>query len=383
MGGVQHSTLLLSEQLLSTKKAIVNILFPGEGKFSQICKKKNIPYDIYNSIKQSSISLTLFNEKVKILNPVAITKNVICMVYNSYFIRKKIYILKPDVIISKGLLNHITSGLSCIGLKMPLIWHLQDLISGKYFGFLRFIFKVLGSFLSSKIICDGKIIISSLSKNHNKKYVFLPNGVDVESFKRNRSAGKILRKELNIPSESYLITNVARITKWKGQIHLLNAFVEYSKINLNSYLLLVGSPLFTNDNYYKSLLNIIRKNHIEDRVILPGYRDDINNVLSASDLFLYSSIEKDTLPLSLLSAMSSSLPVAISKIDSLIDIFELMPDIDRFDFSAEDEIVNIIQKYEKKENRILSGKKNYLISKENFDISKHTKAFLNIIKNTN
>ena len=285
------------------------------------------------------------------------------------------------MIITKGLLNHITSGISCIGLKTPLIWHLQDLISGKYFGSLKFIFNVLGSFLPSKIVCDGRLIISSLKKKQDSKYIFLSNGVDVESFKRSPTKGKLLRRELNIPLESYLITNIARITHWKGQIHLLNAFVEYSKKNLNSYLLIVGSPLFTNDDYYKSLLRIIEKNHIADRVILPGYRDDIDNILSATDLFLYSSIEKDTLPLSLLSAMSSALPVAISKIDSLIDIFKLMPDIDCFDFSAENEIITIMQKYEKKNNRILIGKKNYSISKENFDISDHTKAFIHIIKN--
>ena len=90
--------------------------------------------------------------------------------------------------------------------------------------------------MPSKIVCDGKLIISSLNKNKDSKYIFLSNGVDVESFKRNSNAGKLLRKELNIPSESYLITNIARITQWKGQIHLLNAFVDYSKININSYL---------------------------------------------------------------------------------------------------------------------------------------------------
>ena len=43
------------------------------------------------------------------------------------------------------------------------------------------------------------------------------------------------------------------MTPWKGQEKLLDAFVPYSKINRNAYLLLIGSPVFDNDKYYKKI----------------------------------------------------------------------------------------------------------------------------------
>ena len=93
------------------------------------------------------------------------------------------------------------------------------------------------------------------------------------------------------------------MTPWKGQEKLLDAFVPYSKINGNAYLLLIGSPVFDNDKYYKKIKLKILKNHLEDRIILPGYRSDLSSVYSAIDLFIFPSLEKDTSPLSLLGAM--------------------------------------------------------------------------------
>ena len=46
MGGVQHSTFLLTEQIIKDKTADVRIILPGEGRFTGLCQENNIPYSI-------------------------------------------------------------------------------------------------------------------------------------------------------------------------------------------------------------------------------------------------------------------------------------------------------------------------------------------------
>ena len=160
----------------------------------------------------------------------------------------------------------------------------------------------------------------------------------------------------------------------------MNAFIDYSKENLNSYLILAGSPLFGKDKYYRYLKEIIIKNNLENRVSMPGYRSDLGNLFSAMDFFVYPSIEKDTSPLALLSALCSGLPVAMSQIDSLKDVVSNCPSIDLFNVDDNDNLVRLMEKYENPILRNKNGIKNKKYAKYNFNISNHTKHITKIFK---
>ena len=131
---------------------------------------------------------------------------------------------------------------------------------------------------------------------------------------------KIGRQEFNVPIDSYIIGHVGRITPWKGQIKLVEAFIDYLPRNNKAILILVGAPTFDSDKYLNDIKKLINQHKLKDRIILTGYRTDLNKVYSMMDLFIYPSLEKDTSPLALLSALSSGLPVAISSIESLKEI---------------------------------------------------------------
>ena len=77
MGGVQHSTFLLTNKLKTFEDVAVKILLPGEGSFSQLCKESNIPYSIYKSSPYKSTSISFFNDRFRIPNPITILLLVI------------------------------------------------------------------------------------------------------------------------------------------------------------------------------------------------------------------------------------------------------------------------------------------------------------------
>ena len=90
MGGVQHSTFLLAEQIIKEKSADARIFLPGEGPFSTLCQKHAIPFSVYNSIPYISTSFSLLNDKFRIPNPLAWVYNICAILLNCNRIKIKL-----------------------------------------------------------------------------------------------------------------------------------------------------------------------------------------------------------------------------------------------------------------------------------------------------
>ena len=379
MGGVQHSTLLLAEYLWLTGQYDIETLLPNSGSFADKLSQKSIPIIFYKPISYKSTSKSYFNDRIRIPNPIAWAWNLTAILLNIIKIKKNIK-STTDLVITKGLINHFASGFACKRLNIPVICHLQDLITNRYFGLLKFIFNIFAKIIPSYIICDGQSIQESFWENNKGKSNVILNGIKTDKFIRTDESRIKIRNEFNIPKVAYVIGHVARITPWKGQDSLLKAFLNYSTHNPNSYLLLIGTPLFDNDHYYNSIIKILESNSLSHRVIMPGYRNDLQAMYSAMDLFLYPSIEKDTSPLALISAISSGLPIGVSNINSLTEIVDKCNDIDVFNPKKLDEMSALMIKYENDEIRKKIGLLNREAGKNNFDISIHGQKFQRIIE---
>tara|TARA_B100000519_G_scaffold53643_1_gene44599 strand:- start:399 stop:1592 length:1194 start_codon:yes stop_codon:yes gene_type:complete len=376
MGGVQESTLSLAENLINKKTYNINVLVPQKGEISLRLDKKSIPFQFYKPVKYLSTSIDILKSSYHIINPMALFYNLVAIIINSYRIKKLIN-RKNDFVVTKGLLNHFCTGFAVMNYKnIKLIWHLQDLITSRHCGLARYVFNYFARIIPDKIICDGRLIQKILDKNSKKKSIVILNGIKTKSFQRDTENGENIRKEFNIPENAYVLGHLGRITYWKGQLYLLKAFLEYVKHNDNAYLLLVGSPIFTNHKYMKSIVSLINKSEYKNNIKLTGYRTDLKDIFSAMDLFIYPSIEKDTTPLSLISAMASGLPVVVSEIESLNDIINLSPQIDTFKPKILKSLVYYMRKYEDESKRKMHAKSNIKIAKNYFDIEIHSKKMI-------
>ena len=379
MGGVQHSTLLLAEYLWLTGQYNIETLLPKSGPFAEKLSQKSIPIIFYNPILYKSTSKSFFNDRIRIPNPIAWAWNLAAILLNIFRIKKNIK-SNTDLVITKGLINHFASGLACKKIHIPVICHLQDLITNRYFGLMNIIFNIFAKIIPNYIICDGQSIQDSFWKNNKCKSNVILNGIKTDKFIRTDESRIKIRNEFNIPKVAYVIGHVARITPWKGQDLLLKAFLNYSTQNPNAYLLLIGTPLFDNDHYYNSIIKILESHSLTHRVIMPGYRNDLQAMYSAMDLFLYPSIEKDTSPLALISAISSGLPIGVSNINCLTEIIDKCNDIDTFNPKNPDEMSALMKKYENDEKRKKIGLLNREAGRNNFDISIHGKQMKQIIE---
>ena len=379
MGGVQHSTFLLAEYLMLKEGVDIEILLPNSGPLSRLLTEKSVPTKFYNPVKYKSTAISIMNDKFRIPNPIAWAWNLSAILLNIIKIKKNIK-STTDLVITKGLINHFASGLACKRLNIPVICHLQDLITNRYFGLMKIIFNIFAKIIPNYIICDGQSIQNQLNNSVLPKTKVILNGINVSDLKRSDVLRNQIRNEFGISKDAYVIGHVGRMTPWKGQEALLNAFIDYSSINENAYLFLVGSPLFDNQNYFIKLKSIVSNLGLKNKVFFLGYRTDLQALFSAMDLYIHPSQEKDTSPLSVLSAISSGLPVGLSNIESLFELIELCPSIDIFNSNKRKEIRLLMEKYEDKESQSLSGKINREIGKKYFDISIHSEKMEKIIK---
>ena len=199
MGGVQFSSFYFLQELQKYPEFETQLLLPRNGQFSKLCEINSIPFSIYHSHPMWSSSLSLFYDSIRLPNPFAWVYNIIHIYYNSKSIRTILKQHKNAVILSKGLYSHFTTIIANRKLSNKLIWHFQDLISGRFGGFLLKIINYLAKIGPSYIICDGNSIFKSLNIYNQSKATIILNGVSKDLFQRTDKHRKFGRKEFNIP----------------------------------------------------------------------------------------------------------------------------------------------------------------------------------------
>lgn len=310
MAGVEFSTLFLLSQLKNTRWK-VELFSPQEGDLTEKCRQMGIHVIVHRlpALRTTSYPVPGSNTW-RVPNPTAFLSNSAIVPIAAWKLHRVINERTPDLIVTKGMSAHIYGGLAARMAGVPSLWHLQDFISERYFGLYREFFALLARTIPTTIVADGAPIRDQMPRKIQNRVRVVLNGVDTKKFQPGRDGkGPEIRRQLAIPSDSLVVGNVARLTPWKGQHLLIEAFRRIAGDHPTTHLMLVGSSVFGGNEYEMSLRRLVSKLRLKDRVTFTGYRQDLVDLFQAMDIFAYSSVEKDTSPLSLLSAMASGLPV--------------------------------------------------------------------------
>ena len=121
----------------------------------------------------------------------------------------------------------------------------------------------------------------------------------------NEEVRKTYRQELGVDN-SVVYGHVGRLSEPKNHAFLLQVFCEILKSQPNAILVIVGEGTYRN-----RIEAQIAQLGIEDKVIMTGRRNDIPQILSAMDVFLFPSLWEG-LPVTVLEAQAAGLPCLIS-----------------------------------------------------------------------
>lgn len=149
-----------------------------------------------------------------------------------------------------------------------------------------------------------------------KENYYIPGvGVDLAQFELNKQIGMDKRDNLDIPQDATVILHIAELNKNKNQDTLLAAFASMEERN-KCYLVLCGKGDL--EEHYKKMSKEL---DIDKKVIFAGFRNDIPEILSMADIFVFPSF-REGLPVSVIEAMASGLPVIASNIRGISDLID-------------------------------------------------------------
>jgi glycosyltransferase involved in cell wall biosynthesis len=137
------------------------------------------------------------------------------------------------------------------------------------------------------------------------------NGTDLSSFRPNPNRDQT-RASLGLAPGDIAVAIVGRLTPWKGHRELLRAFAAAARQHSGLRLLVVGEVAFWEDSYETELKQVAAEVGIADRVQWLGFRDDVPELLAASDIFALPSVD-EPFGRAIVEAMASEKPVVATR----------------------------------------------------------------------
>ena len=148
----------------------------------------------------------------------------------------------------------------------------------------------------------------------------LYNGVDEKRLKGKK--GK-LKAELNLPDDVLLFGMIANFycDPRKDQMTICRALPKVFSEIKNAHCVFAGRTESGAEEKLDACIRFCEENQIADRVHFLGARDDVPDILSALDLFVFSSL-KEGLPIAVNEAMLAKVPMIVSDIKPLLEASE-------------------------------------------------------------
>jgi glycosyltransferase involved in cell wall biosynthesis len=314
MAGVEYNALRLAKRL-DPKQWEVVLVCPEEGDLPAGFRQAGLQVQILPRPRLGSSSIRL-TTRWRLPNPAACAWNLGAILVAARRLTGLFAALRPDLVVTKGLYPHFYGGLAARRSGIPCLWHAEDFISERWFGLFRRSLGRVARRLPTAIAAIGEPVARQFPRDVQSRVRVIHNGADTAAF-RPGGDDTAIRQELGIPPDALVVGHVARLTPWKGQRYLLEAFARLAPELSRARLLLVGAPVFDGASYERSLKARAASLGLVDRVIFTGYRRDVAKVLAAIDVLVYPSLEKDNCPLALLEAMAAGLPVIAFDIEGV------------------------------------------------------------------
>lgn len=149
-----------------------------------------------------------------------------------------------------------------------------------------------------------------------------PQGVNTQIYSPISLEEKLmLRKKINIPSNAFVLVTVGDLITRKGFQEL---FDSLAKMQIPFYYLVIGNYSVPKDHYMSAFISEmnrlyhIAKSKLGKKILFTGPKENVQEYLKASDVFLLNSTNEG-LPNALLEAMACGLPCIIREIPGRYD----------------------------------------------------------------
>ncbi|MBM3251879.1 MAG: glycosyltransferase family 4 protein, partial [Candidatus Omnitrophica bacterium] len=233
------------------------------------------------------------------INPI---KDFLALVEAYFFIKKNNIDFVHTHSSKAGILGRIAARLAKVRIILHTVhgWSFNDYQPKIKRGIFIFLERFCAGFTHKIIVVSRHDKVKGLTHRigEDKKYNLIRYGIDYEEFKITK--GRDFKKELGINSDCLVVGMVSCFKPQKSPHDFIRAASLVHQVMPEVKFILAGDGVLRRD-----IEELISKFQLKDSIILPGWRRDIPDMLSALDVFILTSLWEG-LPIAALEAMSAS-----------------------------------------------------------------------------
>ncbi len=243
-------------------------------------------------------------------------QNIICIVGLVRLIKRK-----NIKIVHINEIYDIYAGIASFIAGVPCVWHIR----AEPLQWIKWFLSRIVLVFAKKVIVVSKSVQNQVFKkvNGRKVNILYDPGPDLIKFNPEID-GSLVRKEFGIFKDDFLITQVSKLVEQKGHENLIRAAPIVLKSFPNNRFMIVGGQL--EGKHHEKYANYIKalpsKLGIKEKVIFTGYREDIQRIISASDIIVHCPMYPDPFPGVVLQGMAVGKPVIASNLGGACEQIE-------------------------------------------------------------
>lgn len=241
-------------------------------------------------------------------------------------LRRSIAEAAPDLIHANSIRAGLVATTATLGMRVPVIWHLHDMLPRHPFSTLIRWYAVLSArtyplAVSHAVANRFRGGVLRLLGAGDKVQV-IHNGIDLQRFTPHPAARHKVRAELGLEEQQFVVGIVGQLTPRKGQLELVRAFAAALPRMPEAVLLIVGAPIFNDDDkYLDKVKRLIEELGIANRVVLTGARNDVPELMQALDLLVVNS-KHEPFGGVVLEAMACGTPLLATAVDGIPEMVQ-------------------------------------------------------------
>lgn len=151
----------------------------------------------------------------------------------------------------------------------------------------------------------GRWMYGNRAFDSGKVHILL-NAIDVARYAYDAEANVSLRRELDIPQDTFVVGHVGRFMYQKNHAYLIDIFENVLRKNPNAILLLIGEG-----ELEQQIRKRVEAKHLSNQVRITGARRDVDKLYSVMDVFCIPSFYEG-MPLVAWEAQANGLPCVFS-----------------------------------------------------------------------